>query len=386
MANQCIVIEDQLHVSSRAFVGFDITVSDHLRIADGSLFNRSLTVSDSLRVSDGYTVEATVDVSDSLRVSDAAEATLHMRAVAADALVVRDRATLGFFEAVRDSLTISDNATVILGMVAADRLRIASAAQPQVHMSVSVRDSLSIADSATVEVSITVRDSLRVGDGFTFGRSFTVGDALRISSAPILQGHQEVLVADTLRVRDAVTVALHSVVTVRDDLVIEGVEILPATGIAWTANTDTWAGSRYGGFELNSLAAIDGSLYGAGSAGLYAIDGADDAGVVIEASLITDQRSGGPEASLRRGGYLYAAMKADGLMGARVFDTAGGQRHAHTYTFEERRNDELGPMRVKYGRGVKSLMWQFEIFNLEGADFRTAGSLLWAIDQGSRRV
>jgi hypothetical protein len=386
MADQCIVIEDQLHVSDAASLGFSIVVADHLQASDGFVFNRAMSVGDTLRVSDGATFQVTIGAADALQVASAADVTLTMRAAAADALVVRDRASMGFNETVVDSLVVSDAVTVVLGMVASDRLRVTSAAQPQVNITLAARDALTVRDRATVAVSLAARDALRAGDGYTFGRSFTLGDALTVSDGPILEGSKQILVADALRVRDSAAVALHSVVIVRDELVIEDLALLPAGGGAWTANTDTWAGSRYSGFDLNSLAAIDGSLYGAGPAGLYAIDGADDAGVAIDASLLTDQRSGGPEASLRRGGYLYGTMKTDGLMGARVFDTAGGQRHAHTYTFEERRNDELGPMRVKYGRGVKSLMWQFEIFNLEGADFRTAGSLLWAIDQGSRRV
>lgn len=387
MADQCMMLEDKIFASDGVSLRTTLLpLGDRVVIHDAVTFGRSLVVTEHSSVSDAVTLRPTAMVLEDARVADGVSVTGHYRGTAADALVARDRLLMTQTVTVHEALVVAEAVTLVRSDTIAETLTASDAAIVSRHVAFTVGDTLHGSDRAFGRVSKTISDALAVDDGFATRRSFTFGDAMRARDDVIAMGTTTIVVRDAARVSDGVTLLAHRILQAADSLLVEDRAILPGTGAAWTANTDTWAASRYSGFDLNSLLAIDGALFGAGPGGLYVIDGDDDTGAPIDASILTDERAGGPEASLRRGGYLYAPMTTNGDMGVRVYDNQGGQRHAHSYTFEPRRNAALGPMRVKYGRGLKSLMWQFEIFNIGGADFRVAGGLSWVIDAGSRRV
>lgn len=387
MADQCMLLEDPLFVSDAASLRIGLLpLADRLAVQDGTVFGRSTHVSDALAIADTAELHPTVLVKEALQVDDYATVVGVFSVITADTLTLRDACFATLVERVFEPLLVSDGATLRRYVAIGDALRVSEIAIPVRRAARQVTDRLRIADQAVVSVHSTMADVLHASDGITFLRSMQAGDSLRIDDGDEAGRSVVLVVGDLMHVGDGGTLVARASFLAADAFVAEDQAILPLQGAAWTANTDTWAASRYADWPITSLTAIDGALFGAGPGGLYALDGDSDDGLAINASVLTDQRPGGPEASLRHGGYLYAAMRSAGQMGARVLAWPKGAPASYTYVFEDRRNDAIGPMRMKYGRGIKSLMWQFEISNKEGADFRIAGGLAWVTDPGSRKV
>jgi len=387
MADQCLALEDKLFISDAVgLVIAPLPAADRLIISDAAAFGRRLGVADAASVRDAAALFATVAIGDALRVSDGVAVTSQAWGEVGDRLRAGDRALLTLHEWVAETLTVGDSALGRRAFVQADALHVGDATRAVRHADAEIRDRLTIADALLGVTAIAIGDVLHALDASTLHRTLLLSDHAEAGDGVDLAANPGMVAGDRLRIRDAVMGVLHAVELVVETALLEDAALLPTVGAAWTANTDTWAASRYSGFFLNSLAVVDGQLAGAGPMGLYLVDGESDAGSPIDASVLTDERTGGPEASLRHGGYVYAMSRNAGAMGSRVIASEKGQRQVYTYAFEDRRNDAIGPMRVKYGRGIKALTWQFEIFNKEGADFRLAGGLAWLTDPGSRRV
>ena len=212
--------------------------------------------------------------------------------------------------------------------------------------------------------------------------------------------------ADAVTVADTFTPVGHPSIRIADEVFVGDRFRLPAevvagdghiarrvgTATAWTANTDTWGGSRYTNFEFNSLAVVDGVLMGANDAGLWRLDAQDDDGEPILAHVQTDMQDYGAE-QVKSAPLVYAGAATDGAMQLTVDAVIKGTPSFYTYTFEPRHADDFAPTRCKVGRGVRSRYLQFTVGNHDGDDKSLKVGADFTIDQlsvlaeaGSRRV
>jgi len=308
-------------------------------------------------------------------------------------LVVADLATTGRDTVVTEVATVADVAAYSLSYVAIDTLTVMATAAIVRRVTALTSEALQASDAALGAIAERyvgqrvshVQEALQVHDAISsFRRSMLLVEHLVAADGTGSGGRVDALVTELTRISDAYVLSGRTTVTVFESALVEDQAAPVGHGEAWTANTDTFAGSRYTDLPFNSIAAIGDVLYGAGEEGLYAMDARLDDGQPVQASIVTGQRTAGE--SVVRGGYLYSTMAADGPMQVRVLDVAGGRKGGHTYPFERRPADDVAPMRAKYGKGVRSRYWQFEVLNQDGTDFRISGGLAWVIDPGSRRV
>lgn len=149
---------------------------------------------------------------------------------------------------------------------------------------------------------------------------------------------------------------------------------------AWVLNTENVAVSQYNNYPFNSFAELNGNYYGASSDGLYLLDGDDDAGTAIQAyfrSPLTD--FGNP--NLKRLPEVYFGYTSSGDMVCKTTVTSlNGVKEEHWYRLEARPAATVGATRetrVPVGKGLKSVYWQFELHNINGADFEINTSRFW---------
>jgi len=138
-----------------------------------------------------------------------------------------------------------------------------------------------------------------------------------------------------------------------------------ATYTGWVMNTKSFAVSEYDNYPFNSFASHDGVTYGTNENGLYRLDGEDDAGVPIQArarlGLTNFNKS-----VLKRLDSVYLGLRADGMMVLKI-ETEGGVQRFYQL---EGVNDMLHRRRVHpLAKGHKAVWWQFELANVNGADF-----------------
>ena len=142
---------------------------------------------------------------------------------------------------------------------------------------------------------------------------------------------------------------------------------LPYLGVCMNATNK--AITEYQPYDFNSLAVLQGVLYGANDAGLFRLDGDTDDAVNIEAyartalTRIADGRMAQVDSA-------YLGYSADGVIQLKAITTdATGSKTSRVYQLNAQNADANRSGRIKLGRGVKSVYWAFEVSNSLGADF-----------------
>jgi hypothetical protein len=131
-------------------------------------------------------------------------------------------------------------------------------------------------------------------------------------------------------------------------------------------HTETMALTTYSNYPFNSFATFNGVFLGAAPTGIFALSGADDAGVPIDAAA----RGGSSDFSTshrKRVDRVYVGYRADGDMILRVFTD---EIHVRDYRLRATGRPGLHGNHVRLGKGLVSRYWQFELRNVDGADFQ----------------
>lgn len=143
--------------------------------------------------------------------------------------------------------------------------------------------------------------------------------------------------------------------------------------IAWVLNTEGNALSRYVNYPFNSFAKIGNTYYGAASDGIHALDGDTDNDLPIDAKLRLGLNQLG-DRKLKRLPEVYIGYSSDGtlLMKVITIDERTANKVAAIYTLPTRGAVNTREHRFEPGKGLRSVDWDFEIHNVDGADFDLA--------------
>lgn len=130
-------------------------------------------------------------------------------------------------------------------------------------------------------------------------------------------------------------------------------------------HTEWQALTQYTNYPFNSFAIFNDIFLGASGTGLYVLSGANDAGTNIDAVA----RVGIADLGTSHGKkveYVYVGYRATGDMLLRL-----NTNDSHVRDYMVKYNGETGlhVKRVKLGKGVVARYWQFEVQNINGADF-----------------
>ena len=386
MADQCVAIEEQGHLGDRTLAQVTgSAIGAAARIVDDFRVGRGVVVAE-VGVAGDVAVWAPVAlVAEAARAADHVAPGSHLRALLIESAALRDRAVYLPREVISEQARVADEIRLQRGAREVEQATLSDAAVPMCAAMGSVQERGRVGDRIVFHPWMVVDAAARAGDGIVAEIMALSAEVSRAVEAFQFGAGFAAQVEEAASGVDSTHLVVAAAGAVAERVFLDDEAHLPGRGAGWTANTDTWAASRYTEFQIGSLAAIGGALFGAGRDGLYAIDSQDDAGQPIAAYVLTGQHRAAGD-SVRRGGYLYAPMVAAGPMQVRVLDTAAGAPAAHTYPFEDRKADGLATMRAKFGKGVRSLTWQFQVGNVDGAAFAIPSGMTWVIDPGSRRV
>jgi hypothetical protein len=266
-----------------------------------------------------------------------------------------------------------------------DSGHLAEAYSPVARHHVTVAERGHLSERWTGIRSLRTSDTLHAAEALRFRRGLSTSDHGTFGELVIPRANPRFAYSDKGTWAEAYSYTVAPRKATSDELFVDEAWILPGADTqAWTANTDTFAMSRYVNYPFNSLAEIAGVLYGAAADGLYRIDAALDAGTPIDAWVLTGQQDMGSEAT-KRMRVMYAGATTDGALQVTVRDNSYGAVSYHTFPFEVRRGDDFAPQRAKLGRGMRSRYWQFKVGNVDGADFKI-DKLSLVEDTGFRRV
>ena len=193
----------------------------------------------------------------------------------------------------------------------------------------------------------------------------TAGGVLVLESVLGLSAMESLRAQDTTALAADIEMLLREMCWVSDP----AVTALFAGGVrqdnsaTWAVNAETSASSRYERYGFNSFARLNGVAYGAKEAGVYKLEGDDDAGDAIRSSVHFGKQDFGTQ-NLKHVPYVYAGVSASGGVYLRVGDGEDA------YIYKVRRDDpHQRTQRFDLGKGLRASYFTFELFNENGADF-----------------
>ena len=122
-------------------------------------------------------------------------------------------------------------------------------------------------------------------------------------------------------------------------------------GQAWTANTETWAMSRYAPYGFDHIAAIDGVLYGCNEDGVYRLHGHTE---TIDAHIETGKLDLGEGLLVHPvSAYLEYELVGGDPITIDVTTTQSGSAQTYSYALPSEVAGELTNGRATFGRGLR---------------------------------
>lgn len=237
--------------------------------------------------------------------------------------------------AVAEALTLGELAWALqLGQLT-DTMLLADNGAGLARFMASVLDQLRLSDAATPDYTLTV----------------VLADDVVLSTTP--NGHVDLVAA----IREAVGLCM----TLSFD---------NGDYVAWSVNTSTKGATTYTNYPFNSFAQVGGTWYAAAADGLHRLGGPDDDGEAIKARVRLGLSSLGTRL-LKRMADAFIGYTSDGTLLLRVItsDERTGEKVAAVYKLAERPALAKRENRFRIGRGLKSVDWDFELENMDGADF-----------------
>jgi len=212
---------------------------------------------------------------------------------------------------------------------------------------------------STTTADATCVASFRAGNGLTI--SATTADATCAASFSVTTS-----IVINARTEDATCVA--SFYVTPQLTIIAQLEDAVSTGGATATYVyfpDHDSFTEYSDFVFNSYARIGGNYFAAGNNGLYQLGGDDDAGVDIQAYILTGMLDFGGH-MMSRTPRMYFDFSGDSGLAVSVYTSTDGLRRTEAFTLSLPAAPVDRSACLPLGRGLPSHFWQYRVSNVTG--------------------
>lgn len=356
--------------------GEDVTVNDGAELSDVPtkqwvvpIFENTSTVSDAMTETLVYALR------EAATCADTATGIAKLTAILSDQLALDDRLIPVLQVILADATTLSEVLTgdPIRTVALRDALLLSDTTLTSVSALAILTDTVAITALLASVVEVEISDASAFADALTAQASYAETLAVGAVLSESLQGLGifTVLASDGLEIGDSITGLANYLVTLRDEARVA--LTFDFAGERYTGlvmNAATRALTTYSGLDFNSLAVFNGVLYGAGEGGLYRLEGDDDDGTPITATLRTALTKIGT-GKLKRVSAAYLGVTTTGRLILKVIacESATGDKGEYWYELAERDASAPRTARIKLGRGLKATYYALEMVNGDGADF-----------------
>lgn len=338
--NDTAVISDDLITGAVGSVVIDTAKASDIVTSQRSAYN---LVMDSAAISDSMTAIERDVVADNVTTSEGVIDKLRAVQLVSDTAIASDTIVDTSASLIIDSARIYDE-------LIAKRTVISL-----------VQDSIKASDQLIFKRTDVVADSMSANDDSTgkLSASDTLIDEGTISDSVIDNINQNTVVSESASIIDETIDKLHATVFIADGAVIEdtAINIGGYQGQAWTANSDSWAMSRYNPYNYNRLVVINDVLYGEADDGIYRLDQESTA---VTASIKTGKMDLG-RGQLTHPANAYLEYELNGGASMTVSTTQKGSEQQYTYMLPNEVADELTNGRFIFGRGLRGRHFAFEL-------------------------
>ena len=190
-----------------------------------------------------------------------------------------------------------------------------------------------------------------------WNEDMTVATLISASKLVNAEMGEEVTVAASMTTSELLTAIMNSFVQAGFS-----VPVFNSANQVWVVS-EKGQSSRYEGYEFNSFGKIGARYYGAKADGLYLLEGDDDAGAPIQASIGLGMMDFGTSA-LKRIANCYIGLSSSGTAYLKVI------ANDEEYIYAVRSDDPyMATQRVDIGKGIRANYMTFELYNSDGCDF-----------------
>ena len=226
--------------------------------------------------------------------------------------------------------------------------------------------------SFALEIHLSLSEALSVSDAITPNVIYGVSlaEALSLAETDVTGSSLTSALSEALSVSDSYAFNVIYGVSLAEAVALSDAILSNAALTAYVINLNNGAVSVYNNFNFNSFAKIGDKYYGASDDGIFELAGADDAGTAIAASVALGTEDFEMEKvmsaeAMKRVDTAYLGVSTDGTVVLNV--TANGATNSYTLTATTQTSVHTG--RLMLGKGVASRYWDFELTNVDGADF-----------------
>ena len=347
--------------------------SDTVLASDASTSLLTITAFDaaSVRGDGGTSLTGTSTAVEVIAASDLAAAVLEL--IASSAAVAVDDAGAAF-----NMLLAAADLVLATGAVGASFTNAAA----------YVASLAEISDRADPIILLSVDDTLAALDAAASERIGLLLEALDAGALTDTAASTLSLVAiaaDSGEASDSALTSLEALAAALDAGVVSG--RVRAGNDTYSVYAMTFLGaavSEYANFDFDSYATIDGHLYGASENGTFLLEGEDDAGANIDASVYGGLSALGTQLK-KACPYAYIGLTTNGSMLLKVSTTDDGTKKTNVYKLNPIAKSAVSDNRFQISKGLHAVYWGFELANLDGADFELETIKVWRMPLNRRK-
>jgi len=341
--------------------------------ASGDVDNSvSADISEVVRASSTMGWALAVHIINRLQAVTATKTFYNPQAEIAENILLRTAERIAFILGVSDEVTAADAMAFQHAMHVVEQLLLSGQVQTFVEAIALLNEALQSTDALRGAGSASASEELSTADttAEVFKYLALLAEALLTEDAVGNVLSIVVMENVTTQISDASEVLAHYLANVAEVTgAIISFKLADEAFTGWVMNTEgDKAISEYTNYPFNSFCELDGQYLGASEDGLFLLEGADDDGDPIDASVLT-MMTDFNSTHMKRVPTAYIGYTSDGTMVLRVRAVSGGELREHWFTATQRTANAPREQVIQLGRGIRSRYWQFELANVDGADF-----------------
>lgn len=324
-----------------------LVLSESMTLLDTAVMN--IVLSFRAAISSEYEGEA--GVAESLLLAAALDAVYYIAVAQGISLATADTATPRALERVVETMLLA-------GLV-----------ETQAEALSAIIEALAAADAADAVSRAEVLEQVALAGvvSASFRAASALVEQLSIGASIVNTGTMVAAVNESMALDDAIATELEAFEAITEGLAfVLRLHLDTGEYIAWSLGTTNKQLSKYTNYPCNSFAKLGRVYLGCTDEGIFQLDGTDDDGEQINARLrgaLTDMGT----LAMKRNTTAYLAYSAPtGLILRTITTTKDGDKVAHTYRLKAQPAGAIREGRIKLGGGVASMMWGWEIENVDG--------------------
>lgn len=354
---------DSLYLSDSTWAWMKAIAEDQVVFSDSNLSRIKVHLEDSFSLADEITQTGAISTAvDGFNLSDQITGQRIVRSLLSDQVNLFDTAYRFTAENIEDQFTLDDFTRSTTLALSTDSIHFVESVSGQRYARILSNDQFKLTDLANTVAAEQVIDSILLGD-FTQDKlraqSYLI-DSISFADQDLssVQLHSHAI--DTLQLGDSTQSKLTGRTDSNDYFSIyDELKDSKVYGQAWTANTNTWAMSRYMPYNFDGLSVINGKLYGWNDQGVYMVDQASH---LIHGLIETGKLDFGDSLVHPTAAYLeYEMSGQDKQLSIAVTSTQSGKPATYSYMLPNEQADHLTNGRVLFGRGLRGRHFSFAI-------------------------